>query len=61
MSEGQKPQFGTAAELCLYLIMCLPEEQERIQRIGDFCKLYDIVEKRPNDPVSTIGKIIQRQ
>lgn len=39
--------IATAPELCLYLIMILPDEQARIARVKDFCRLYEIVERRP--------------
>ena len=42
--------INTAAELALYLIVCLPEESDRLQRVRDFVRLYHIEEKRPVDP-----------
>jgi hypothetical protein len=37
---------ATSAELCLYLIMILPEVETRRLHIKDFCRLYEIREKR---------------
>src|SRR5215510_1758532 len=45
-----EPEINTAAELSLYLIMCLPEETDRLQRCRDFVRLYHIEEKRPVEP-----------
>jgi hypothetical protein len=39
--------LATAAELCLYLIMILPDPVARVARVKDFCRLYEIAEKRP--------------
>jgi hypothetical protein len=48
--EAETYSINTAAELSLYLIMCLPEESDRLQRVRDFVRLYHIEEKRPVDP-----------
>ena len=48
--EGEAFSINTAAELSLYLIMCLPEESDRLQRVRDFVRLYHIEEKRPVEP-----------
>ena len=49
-----EPEINTAAELSLYLIMCLPEESDRLQRVRDFMRLYHIEEKRPVDPRTSL-------
>ena len=41
-----EPEIKTAAELSLYLIMILPDEGQRVARVKDFCRLYEISEKR---------------
>jgi hypothetical protein len=47
--RGQTPERpATAAELSLYLIMILPDETERRTYIKDFCRLYEIRERRTN-------------
>jgi hypothetical protein len=38
---------ASSAELCLYLIMILPDPETRRLHIKDFCRLYEIREKRP--------------
>ena len=50
--EPPRPEaeINTAAERTLYLIMCLPEESDRLQRVRDFVRLYHIEEKRPVEP-----------
>ena len=48
--EAENFSINTAAELSLYLIMCLPEESDRLQRVRDFVRLYHIEEKRPAQP-----------
>jgi hypothetical protein len=48
--EAETFSINTAAELSLYLIMCLPEESDRLQRVRDFVRLYHIEEKRPVEP-----------
>ena len=48
--EAETYSINTAAELSLYLIMCLPEESDRLQRVRDFVRLYHIEEKRPVEP-----------
>ena len=66
MSED-KPT--TAAELCLFLIMSLPEIEDRKQHVRDFCALYDIKEKSPpylrqeeesSKQLAGIGRIINK-
>jgi hypothetical protein len=37
---------ASSAELCLYLIMILPDPETRAQHVKDFCRLYEIREKR---------------
>lgn len=67
--------INTAAELCLYLIMILPDEAIRIARVKDFCRLYDIKERsrqalvrtEPSaddpepTPAAAIGRIFQKK
>jgi hypothetical protein len=38
-------QPKSSAELCLYLIMTLPEEPRRLAMVKDFVRLYDIRER----------------
>jgi hypothetical protein len=43
----------TAAQLTLYLIMCLPDEGARVSRVKDFCRLYEIKEKRASEALAS--------
>ena len=52
--EAETYSINTAAELSLYLIMCLPEESDRLQRVRDFVRLYHIEEKRPVEPRASL-------
>jgi hypothetical protein len=47
LSKEPAQPITTAAELCLYLIMILPDPVDRVARVKDFCRLYEIAEKRP--------------
>ena len=47
----------SSAELCLYLIMILPEMETRRVHIKDFCRLYEIREKREETRLSALGKV----
>ena len=52
--ETETYSINTAAELSLYLIMCLPEESDRLQRVRDFVRLYHVEEKRPVEPRTSV-------
>ena len=52
--EAETFSINTAPELALYLIMCLPEESDRLQRVRDFVRLYHIEEKRPVEPRTSL-------
>jgi hypothetical protein len=47
---------ASSAELCLYLIMILPDIDTRRLHIKDFCRLYEIREKREESRLSALTK-----
>lgn len=47
-------------ELALRLIMILPDLDQRIVYSRDFCRLYDIRERHVGEPVSGLGRIIEK-
>jgi hypothetical protein len=55
---GEPP--ASSAELCLYLIMILPDIDTRRLHIKDFCRLYDIKEKREESRLSALTKQASR-
>jgi hypothetical protein len=52
--EAQNFSIDSAPELALCLIMCLPEEKDRLARVRDFCRLYHVEAKQPAQPRTSL-------
>jgi hypothetical protein len=53
--EGPPASPATSAELCLYLIMILPDQEDRKRWVKDFCRLYQIEERRPSSQAQQLA------
>jgi hypothetical protein len=50
-------QPASSAELCLYLILTLPDEARRLAHIKDFCRIYEVKERTVHQPGSDLAKL----